>query len=157
MTRTDPPEDPVPRPRLPSPSSSGRTTGCSVDGRRWELLTSPTGVTAVTSAGTVAEAHVSERDGRVVVEFGALEPGLPPELSADLVAHAFALPAVGPPRPVLVCVPRRGGELLVHARRYVQGAQTRAAGVTCIVEGRIGEHSPAVPTAVSPRSRPRIS
>jgi hypothetical protein len=131
MTRTTP------------PTSSVGVPGCSADGRRWQLRTTPTSVAAITSAGTVAEAHVSERAGRLIIEFWADGPGLPAELSAHLVAQAFSLPAVGAHCPVLVCVPRRAGELLAHARRHVQGARTRAAGVTCMVEGRIGEHPPA--------------
>jgi hypothetical protein len=131
----------VPPPRRPWPDKSGRAAG----GRPWELLTSPTGVAAVTPTGTIAGADVSERHGRLVVEFWAQGPDLPSELSARLVAQVFALPAVGSHRPVLVCVPRRGGDLLAHARRHVQGARTHAAGATCMVEGRIGDHPLAEP------------
>jgi hypothetical protein len=99
----------------------------------------------VTTAGTVAEAHVSEPDERVVVELWSGSPDLPPELTADLVARAFALPAIRPRRPVLVCLPRRDAALLEAAHRYVRAAWTRAAGTTCLIEGRIGAASAAPP------------
>jgi len=93
----------------------------------------------VTRRGTVAEAHVSERGEQIVVELWADGPDLPPELGAQLVSQAFALPGLVAHRPVLVCVPRREGAILEQARRHVEGARTRAAGVTCLIEGRIGE------------------
>ena len=132
----------------------GRPTG-----RGWELRTTPTSVAAVTAAGTVAEAHVSTREGGSLIEFWSAERGLPPELSARLVAQAFSLPSVGTHCPVLVCVPRSGGELLAQARRHVQDARAHAAGVTCLLEGRIGEHplpaTNAATNAASGRPRPR--
>jgi hypothetical protein len=97
----------------------------------------------VTPQGTVAEARVSERDEQVVVEFWADAPGLPAELSDQLVAQAFALPPVRAHRPVLVCVPRYDGAVLAEARRHVEGGWTRMAGVTCMLEGRVGERSSA--------------
>ena len=126
-------------PDMPLPSFPRRIPGSSADGRHWDLLTAPGSVTAVTAAGTVGEAHVCVRDERVVVELWADEPGLPAELSEALVTQAFALPAVRPHRPVLVCVPQRDGEVLAQARRHVEDARSRAAGVTCLIEGRVGE------------------
>jgi hypothetical protein len=82
---------------------------------------------------------VSERDEQVVVEFWADGPDLPAELGIQLVSHAFSLPALRPHRPVLVCVPQYNGAVLAEARRRVDGAWTRTAGVTCLLEGRIGE------------------
>ena len=115
----------------------------AADGRRWELLADDTSVTAVTHAGaTVAEARVSERDGHVVVEFWTEPTDLPRDLAGSLVARAFSLPAVRPRRPVVVCVPQRGGTVLAQARRFVQGASVRAAGVTCLIEGRVGDTPP---------------
>ncbi|WP_147332068.1 hypothetical protein [Geodermatophilus marinus] len=111
-------------------------------GTPWELHSGPSRVTAVTPAGTVAEARVTEQDEQVVVEFWADEPGLPAELGEQLVTRAFALPAVRPHHPVLVCVPRHSGTVLDQARRRVQDPRTRVAGVTCLVEGRVGGPAP---------------
>jgi hypothetical protein len=121
----------------------------SADGRGWELLTDRTSVAAVTPRGTVGEAHVSERGGTVVVEFWVEGSGLPAELSTQLVTQAFSLPVVRPHRPVLVCVPRHDGAVLAEARRRVEDAWTRAAGVTCLLEGRIGESPSATPGTAS--------
>ena len=95
--------------------------------------------------GSVAEARVSERDEQVVIEFWTDEPGLPAELGDQLVARAFALPAVRMHRPVLVCIPQRSCGLLARARRHVQDARTRAAGVTCLLEGQVGGQPSATP------------
>ena len=89
---------------------------------------------------------MSERDEQVVVEFWVEGPGLPAELSAELVRYAFLLPAIRPHRPVLVCVPRHDGAVLAEAQRRVEGAWTRAAGVTCLLEGRIAENPSTTPT-----------
>ena len=88
---------------------------------------------------------MSERNGQVVVEFWVEGPGLPAELSAQLVTQAFGLPAVRPHRPVLVCVPRHDGAVLAEARRRVVNASTRAAGVTCLLEGRVAGDLTATP------------
>jgi len=132
----------IPAPRPPAAPTGHRVAGCSADGRRWELLADSTGVAAVTSAGTVADAHVSERDDRVVVEFWADGTDLPHELCAELVRQAFTQPAVRVDRAVLVCVPRRNGEVIADARRHVRDARTRAAGVTCLLEGPVQVGAP---------------
>ncbi|MGZ4483191.1 MAG: hypothetical protein ACXVX8_13310 [Blastococcus sp.] len=144
MTRTSPdPSSPsIPTPRSPAESTARRIPGHSADGRRWELLADSTGVAAVTPAGTVADAHVSERDDQVVVEFWADGTDLPHELSAELVRQAFTHPAVRADRPVLVCVPRRNGGVIADARRHVRDARTRAAGVTCLMEGLVQAGTP---------------
>jgi len=111
--------------------------GVAADGRRWELRAASDGITAVTPAGTVGEAHVTDRGDRVVVELWSAEPGVPAELTAQLVTAAFTSPAVRPKRPVLVCIPRRDGGLLAEARRHLRDARARAAGVTCLIEGYI--------------------
>ncbi|MGY1692471.1 hypothetical protein [Geodermatophilus sp. SYSU D01105] len=135
-----------PRPRT-APTALARPRripGGTPDGRRWELLVEPTGVTVVMSAVAVAEAHVWEPDGEVVVEFWADGPDLPDPLSAQLVEQAFAHPAVRAHRPILVCAPRQDGTLVQEARRRIEGARTRAAGTTCLMEGRVGP-GPIVP------------
>lgn len=137
-----PPSRPITSIPVPRDGTAGlprRTTGHCADGRPWNLRTDATSVTATTTAGTVAEAHVSERADLVVVEFWADPVDLPSTLGARLVDEAFALPAVRPDRPVLVCVSRRDGAVLEEARRHVADAHARAAGVTCLIEGRVGE------------------
>jgi hypothetical protein len=122
--------------RIPLPR---RTAGRAADGRPWELVTDDTSVTAVLPSGTVAEAHVSESDERVVVEFWAEPADLPRDLGHALVARAFSLPAVRPRRPVMVCVPQRHGTVLAQARRFVRDPRVRSAGVTCLIEGSVGD------------------
>jgi hypothetical protein len=109
----------------------------------WQLLSDDTSVTAVTAAGTVAEARVSEPDERVVIELWAGTGDLAPEAAAALVARAFALPAVRPRRPVLVCVPRRDVAVLAQAHRHVRDDWTRAAGATSLIEGLVDADPPA--------------
>lgn len=92
---------------------------------------------------------MSERDHQVVVEFWADAPGLPAELSDQLVTQAFALPPVRAHRSVLVCIPRYDGAVLAEARRHVEGGWTRMAGVTCMLEGRVRERPSAPPDSGS--------
>jgi hypothetical protein len=120
----------------------------TADGRRWELVTDDTSVTAVMPGGTVAEARVSEPDERVVVEFWAEPADLPRDLVEALVGEAFAAPAVRRRRPVVVCVPQRHGTVLAQARRFVVDGSVRSAGVTCLLEGRVG--GAVVPAARRP-------
>jgi hypothetical protein len=141
-------QTPHPRSAPTGPARPRRIPGGAPDGRHWELLVEPSGVTVVMSEAAVAEAHVREPDGEVVVEFWVDGPDLPDPLSAQLVAQTFAHPAVRAHRPILVCVPRSDGVLLHEARQRIEGAHTRAAGTTCLVEGRVGA-SPVVP-------RPRV-
>jgi hypothetical protein len=144
----------VPAPRVPQDSRARTRSGRSPDGRQWDLVTDAAGVTAVMPTGTVAEARVSERDEQVVIEFWADGPGLPPELGDQLVAQAFSLPAVRPHRPVLLCIPPHSCGILAQAHRPVQDAQTRAAGVTCLLEGRVGGQPSATPGSTPlPRTR----
>ena len=117
-------------------------TGVAADGRRWELRAASDEVTAVTTGGTIGEAHVTDRGDRVVVEFWSAEAGVPSELRVQLVTAAFTSPAVRPERPVLVCIPRHDGGLLEEVRRHVRDARTRAAGVTCLLEGYVGNGTP---------------
>ena len=112
--------------------------------RRWQLLTDDDSVRVVSSNRTLAEARVSEPDERVVVEFWVDPSGLPAEVTAQLVEQAFARPAARPRRPVVVCVPKRDGAVLAHAHRFVADAVVRPAGVTCLIEGRVGVGAAAV-------------
>lgn len=136
------PAPPVGEQQVSAGAAPSGTPGRRTAAGQWELVTDSTGVTAVTPAGAIAEARVSERDEQVVVEFWADPADLPRDLCVRLVTQAFSLPAVRPHRPVLVCAPRRSGAVLAHARRRVQGARTRAAGVTCLIEGRVGAAAP---------------
>jgi len=113
--------------------------GVAADGREWELLCAADAITAVTARGTIGEAHVSERGEQVVVELWADVPGVPTELTAQLVTEAFRTAAAREHRPVVVCVPRRDGNLLEQALSHVRDARTRAAGVTCLIEGYVAE------------------
>jgi hypothetical protein len=129
-----------------------RTAGRAADGRPWELLSDDTSVTAVLPSGTVAESHVSESDERVVVEFWAEPADLPRELGEALVARTFSLPAVRPRRPVVVCIPQRQGTVLAQARRFVADARVRSAGVTCLLEGRVGDGGGTAPGGMNRRA-----
>lgn len=108
----------------------------------WHLYVDDTEVTAVTARGTVGTAHISEHDDQVVVELWTEQTDVPAGLTDQLVDRAFSLPAVTAHRPVLVCVPRHNGEAVVQARRHVQDPSTRAAGVTCLIEGRVDDGTP---------------
>jgi hypothetical protein len=119
------------------------------DALRWELLTQSAGTAVLTPAGTVAEAHVSERDDEVVVEFWTGATGLPDELRAQLVGQAFSHPAVTAGRPIVVCVPRGDSEVLALARRRVQGSRIHVAGVTCLIEGHVPDGRLPAPGSAS--------
>ncbi|MGY1591835.1 hypothetical protein ACI79D_07655 [Geodermatophilus sp. SYSU D00708] len=137
-------QTPRPRSAPTAPVGPRRIPGGAPDGRRWELVVEPSAVTVVMSDASVAEAHVWEPDEEVVVEFWVDGPDLPDPLSTQLVEQAFAHPAVRADRPILVCAPRQDGALVHEARRRIAGARTRAAGTTCLMEGRVSNR-PAVP------------
>jgi hypothetical protein len=121
----------------PTPTFPRRIEGAS-RGERWELTRSTAGVTATTDAGPVARARVTERGEQVVVELWTGPAPLPAAVRAGLVAEAFAHPAVRTSRPVLAVVPRGDTDLIDAARARVSGASSRVAGVTCLIEGRVG-------------------
>jgi hypothetical protein len=130
--------------RIPGPRTSGEailraTPGRSADGLNWVMRSDEHTVTAVTTTGTVAEARVSESDDRVVVELWVRDGLLPADLVAAFVGRVFGLPAVRPHRPALVCLPRRDAALLAQVQSFVRSAWTRAAGTTCLIEGRIAQ------------------
>jgi hypothetical protein len=114
-----------------------RVPGRSADGRRWDLLVDRGGVTAVTTAGTVAAARVSPSDGRAAVAVWTAGTDLPQGLRAQLVAQALAHPVVRARPSVLVTLPRGDVEALDEARRRLVPSHTHVAGSTCLVEGRL--------------------
>jgi hypothetical protein len=114
-----------------------RIRGHSGDGRSWELLTSRAGVSVVGEVGRLAEAQVAEEADRVVVDIRAELLGLPADLVTRLVGEAFAHPAVRARRPILVTLPRGDSAVLHEVEAHVDGALSRVAGVTCLVEGRV--------------------
>jgi hypothetical protein len=134
----------IPQPRSGS-TLSRRTSGRAADGRRWEFLSDDSSVVAVTPTGTAADVSVSEQGERVVVEFWAEPADLPRDLADALVIQAFSLPVVRPGRPIVVCVPQRAGAVLAQVRRLVRDSKVRAAGVTCLIEGWVGDLAPATP------------
>ena len=114
-----------------------RIRGRCRDGRSWEMLTSRTGVSVVGEAGRLAEAQVAEETDRVVVDIRPELLGLPADLVTRLVGEAFAHPAVRARRPILVTLPRGDSSVLQEVEAHVDGASSRVAGVTCLVEGRV--------------------
>jgi predicted regulator of Ras-like GTPase activity (Roadblock/LC7/MglB family) len=114
-----------------------RIRGVSGDGRSWELLTSRTGVAVVGETGPVAEAQVAEETDRVVVDIHAELFGVPADVVSRLVGEAFAHPAVRARRPILVTLPRGDSAVLHEVEAHVDCAQSRVAGVTCLIEGRV--------------------
>jgi hypothetical protein len=107
------------------------------DGRPVELLTSRTGVAVVGEGGRLAEAQVAEEPDRVVVDIRPELFGLPADVVARLVEETFAHPAVRAERPVLVTLPRGESAVLEEVRAHLDGARSRVAGVTCLVEGTV--------------------
>lgn len=128
-----------------------RVPGRAPDGRRWEVFTSTSGISVEMAAATVAEAHVWERQDDITIEFWVDGADLPDTLSAELVGQAFAHPSVHAHRPILVCLPRRDGALLQHVLGHLDDPCTRAAGMTCLIEGTVREDPPA-PSIPHPRS-----
>jgi hypothetical protein len=114
-----------------------RIRGHSGDGRHWELLTSRTGVAVVGESGRLAEAEVAEESDRVVLDIRPELLGLPADVVARLVGEAFAHPAVRAQRPILVTLPRGDSAVLEEVQAHLEGARSRVAGVTCLVEGRV--------------------
>jgi hypothetical protein len=107
------------------------------DPRRWRLVTGPGAVAALADSKTVAEAHIWQKDGLVILEFWIDSIDLPRGLSADLVEQTFAHPDVHANRNALACVPVRGGGLVELAFRHIEDARTQIVGMTCLIEGRI--------------------
>jgi hypothetical protein len=114
-----------------------RIRGHSGDGRSWELLTSRTGVAVVGETGPVAEAQVADEPDRVVVDIHAELVGVPVDVVSRLVGEAFAHPAVRAQRAILVTLPRGDSAVLEEVQAHLDGASSRVAGVTCLVEGRV--------------------
>lgn len=114
-----------------------RIQGRAPDGHPWELLTSRTGVAVMSETGRLAEAHVVEEPERVVVDFRPTVPGLPADIGACLVRQAFAHPAVRAHRAILVTLPRGESAVLERVLAHLEGARSRVAGVTCLVEGHV--------------------
>jgi len=134
VAATGAPIDPATDPMATFPR---RIRGHSGDGRSWELLTSRTGVSVVGETGRLAEAQVAEETGRVVVDIRPELLGLPADLVTRLVGEAFAHPAVRAQRPILVTLPRGDSAVLQEVEAHLDGALSRVAGVTCLVEGRV--------------------
>lgn len=135
------PRDTIPSsPAVPVPR---RTVGQFPDGRGWEVIADCDGAAVRMAGRTVAEAHLWRRGDDLTMEFWVDGVDLPGQVGAQLVAAAFAEPAVHDHQPVLICLPRRDGGLLEHVRRHVDGARTRAAGMTCLVEGIVHKGTPA--------------
>jgi hypothetical protein len=114
-----------------------RIRGHSGDGRSLELLTSRTGVAVVAETGRLAEVQVAEETDRVVVDIRTDLFALPDDVVPWLLAEAFAHPAVRAQRSVLVTLPRGDSAVLEEVQARLEGARSRVAGVTCLVEGRV--------------------
>jgi hypothetical protein len=91
----------------------------------------------VGETGRLAEAQVAEETERVVVDIRPELVGLPADLVTRFVGEAFAHPAVRASRPILVTLPRGDSAVLHEVEAHVDGALSRVAGVTCLVEGRV--------------------
>jgi hypothetical protein len=140
-----PPRQATPERRPPPSMYRGRTAKfpcIPTGGRRWHLLSGPTGVTATTATGPVAGAQVSERDDEVLVDFWADTLDAPGSLRAHLVEQVFAHPALRMHRPVVVCVPRGDITVIAEARRHLSGARTWVAGATCLIRGDVRDDGP---------------
>ena len=60
----------------------------------------------------------------------------PTELRVRLVDQVFAHPSVPAHHPVLVCAPCADTAVITRALQHLPSARTRAAGTTCLIEGR---------------------
>lgn len=137
------PDAPGPADGEPLGSLPRRVSGRAPDGRSWELSATRAGVTVVMAAATVADVRIWESDGLVAVQFWADGTDLPDGLGVQLVGQAFAHPSVRAGRAILACVSRRHGVLLQQVSRRIDGARTRAAGMTCLIEGTVaGDRAP---------------
>jgi hypothetical protein len=110
--------------------------------RRFRLEVDRTGVVMRAGTGPLAEAHVAEDADRLVVNLWA-EPGVPDDVRAHLLQEVFALPVVREHRPVLVALPRGESTVLEWVRDHLEGARSRVAGATCLVEGRVRGATPS--------------
>src|SRR3954447_6859680 len=138
LDQPSPPDRPAPTTATdPLATFPRRIRGYGEDGRPWELLTSRTGVSVVGEAGRLAEPEVAEESDRVVVDIRPELLGLPAEVVARLVGEAFAHPAVRARRPILVTLPRGDSTVLDEVHAHLDGARSRVAGVTCLVEGTV--------------------
>jgi hypothetical protein len=102
----------------------------------WWLERDDHGVTARNLRGPMAHVEVSEDDGRVRLDF-TVDEGLPRELCARLTGLAFAHPSLRPQRLVSAAFPRRETDVLIAVGSHLVGASTRAAGATCLLDGRV--------------------
>lgn len=85
----------------------------------------------------LAQSHVSERAGTVLIEFWVDPSRGPLPLRRLLVEETFAHPAVRARRPAVVSVPTGDSALLGEVGARLTMAHTRACGATCLIEGLV--------------------
>jgi len=104
--------------------------------RDWWLERDEHGVTAHGPRGPMAHVEVREDGDRVRLDF-SVEERLPHDLHARLTSLAFEHPSLRPQRLVSAAFPLREADILIEVRAHVAGASTRAAGTTCLLDGRV--------------------
>lgn len=88
-------------------------------------------------AGTVAGARIRENGDCLSVDIWLDRGTLPHHLRTDLARGVLAHPTARPGRTLLAAFPCGESELLEGLRSGLTGVQTRVAGSTCLLEGRI--------------------
>jgi hypothetical protein len=104
--------------------------------RDWWLERDEHGVTARDRSGPIAHVEVREDGDRVQLDFST-EERLPHGLHARLTSLAFEHPSLRPQRLVSAAFPVREADILIEIRSHLAGASTRAAGTTCLLDGRV--------------------
>jgi hypothetical protein len=87
----------------------------------------------------VVEAVVAEVPDGVDIHFQVQAGHVPVEARPELVAAVFALPEVTNAHELHAAVPLGDVQLLDGLREHCDHMQTRAAGVTCLVEAVVTE------------------
>jgi hypothetical protein len=105
-------------------------------GRRWHLHTTADGIAVVGGGKTMAEARIAVQREVTVIELWSDTSSTPNALRARLVEKVFAHPAVRAHRPVLVSAARGDSTVITEVLRRLGNPRTRAAGATCLIEGR---------------------
>lgn len=87
--------------------------------------------------GAVAGARIREDDDCLTVDIWLEHGVLPSHLRIDLARGVLAHPSARAGRTLLAAFPCGESELLQGLRSGLTGVQTRVAGSTCLLEGRI--------------------
>lgn len=89
----------------------------------------------------VVMATVVDDGSDVQLRVQILDTHAPARARRELMEETFRLPALRRPRRISVSIPLGDPDLLASVARHLDEVRSRAAGVTCLIEGVVTEES----------------